>query len=325
MRRASSARLAVRLHPWSPGLAGRRTRPRQCGVTDVRLIDAHTHTQPTAAATRAFVGGLGMPVEREGTPDDVVAAMDRAGIEWSMIVSLVFAQDAVDAAVAGGADRDQATADVLRSWHEQNSWAARAAAQRPDRLKAVVGVDPVLMTAAQVEDEVRTQLRAGASGIKVAPMFLRIRPDDERMEVVWRLAVALDVPVLSECGATAPGEAYGHPRHFAEVVRSYPALRLQLAHLGWGAEDDTAEVVRLSDGVVTDTAMRLGGMGQPVDPVAITETIRRIGVDRVVFASNYPMVDQVAYARAVRDLPLTGDELQRVGHDNAARLWDGRR
>ena len=182
-----------------------------------------------------------------------------------------------------------------------------------------MGVDPVLMTPEQVEAEVRTQLAAGASGIKVAPMFLRLRPDDERMEVVWRLAVALDVPVLSESGAS--GEAFGHPRHFAEVVRSFPALRLQLAHLGWGAEEDTAEVVRLSDGVVTDTAMRLGGMGQPVDPAEMAATIRRIGVDRVVFGTNYPMIDQAAHARALRDLPLTDDELHRVGYANAARLW----
>ncbi|WP_034509689.1 amidohydrolase family protein [Blastococcus sp. URHD0036] len=298
------------------------TTPTSGSRADVRLIDAHTHTQPSAAATRAFVGGLGMPVERDGTPDDVVASMDGAGIAWSLIVSVVFAQDAVDAAVTAGADREAATADVLAAWHEQNSWAAGAAAARPDRLKAVVGVDPVLMTDAEVEREVRTQLAAGASGIKVAPMFLRRRPDDERMDVVWRLAVELDVPVLSESGAVAPGEAFGHPRHFAEVVRSHPALRLQIAHLGWGAEDDTAAIVRLSENVVTDTAMRLGGMGEPLDGEAVAATIRRIGVDRVVFGTNYPMIDQAAHARALRDLPLTDDELRRVGYANAARFWD---
>lgn len=289
------------------------------GRADVRLIDAHTHTQPSAAATRAFVGGLGMPVEREGTPDDVVASMDRANIAWTLIVSVVFAQDAVDAAVAAGADRDAATADVLTTWHEQNAWAAAAAAARPDRLKAVVGVDPVLMTAAEIDREVRTQLAAGATGIKVAPMFIRLRPDDERMEPVWRLAVELDVPVLSECGASS----YGHPAHFAEVVRSHPALRLQLAHLGWGAEEDTARVVRLSENVVTDTAMRLGGLGQALDAEGLTATIRSIGVDRVVFGTNYPIIDQADHARALRSLPLDDDELHQVGYANAARFWDG--
>ncbi|SEO61181.1 amidohydrolase family protein [Trujillonella endophytica] len=292
---------------------------------DVRLVDAHTHTQPSAAAARAFVEGLGMPVEREGTPADLVATMDRVGVAWSLIVSLVFAQDAVDAAVAGGADRDAATADVLRSWHELNAWAAGAAAASGGRLRAVVGVDPVLMSTAEIDREVRAHLAAGAGGIKVAPMFLRLRPDDERMEAVWRLAVELDVPVLSECGATAYGgtEVFGHPRYFAEVVRSYPALRLQLAHLGLGAEEDMAEVVRLSDTVVTDTAMRLGGRGRPLDTAGITETIRRIGVDRVVFGTNYPMIDQADHAAALRSLPLDDEELHQVGYANAARLWGG--
>jgi predicted TIM-barrel fold metal-dependent hydrolase len=77
-------------------------------------------------------------------------------------------------------------------------------------------------------------LAAGASGLKVAPMFLGIPAVGERMEIVWRLAVELDVPVLSEGGALAFGEqrAWGHPRHLEAVVRSCPSLRFQLAHLG---------------------------------------------------------------------------------------------
>jgi predicted TIM-barrel fold metal-dependent hydrolase len=61
------------------------------------------------------------------------------------------------------------------------------------------------MSPARLEHEARTQLAAGASGLKVAPMFVGIPADDERMEIVWRLAVELGVPVLSECG----GHGYG--------------------------------------------------------------------------------------------------------------------
>jgi predicted TIM-barrel fold metal-dependent hydrolase len=292
---------------------------------DMRLIDCHTHTQPSAAATQEFVQGLDIPLARPGTTSDLILSMDTSNIAWSMIVPLIFAQDEVAAAVALGGDRDEATADVLAAWHELNSWAARAAAEQPDRLKAVVGVDPVLMSEEQVEREVRTQLEAGASGIKVAPMFIRVKPNDSRMEVVWRLAVQHDVPVLTECGANGwrGEEVFGHPANFAEVVRSYPSLKLQLAHLGWGAEEDTAAVVRLSENVITDTAMRLGMGGEPLNPAEITEFIRLIGVDRVAFATNYPMIDQVAYAQSLRDLPLSDDELLHVGFANAARLWSG--
>jgi predicted TIM-barrel fold metal-dependent hydrolase len=291
---------------------------------DVTLIDAHTHTQPSRAATEAFMANLQMPAGRAGTTSEVVAGMDRTNVEWTMIVPWLPAQDFVDEAIAAGADRDEAVERVLGRWHELNSWAAAAAAAQPARLKSVIGLDPVLMSPERIEREVRTQLAAGASGVKVAPMFIGVPADDEKMEIIWRLAVEHDVPVLSESGGLSfgPHGAWGHPRHFEAVLRSYPSLRLQLAHLGQGAEDDMAKLLRQSETVITDTALRFGGMGgDDPDPAELAALIRQLGVDRVSFGTNYPIVDQGAYARALRALPLSAEELTQVGHDNAARLW----
>jgi predicted TIM-barrel fold metal-dependent hydrolase len=106
------------------------------------------------------------------------------------------------------------------------------------------------------------------------------------------------------------------------VLRSFPSLRLQLAHLEQAAEDLTAEVVRLSETVVTDTALRLGGMGMPdPDPRELAAAVRQIGVDRVAFGINYPIVRQLDYARLLRNLPLSEEEIRQVGYENAARLW----
>jgi predicted TIM-barrel fold metal-dependent hydrolase len=288
------------------------------------LIDAHSHTQPSVAATTAFMSNLEMPAAGEGTTDELILRMDEADIEWTMIVSFIPAQDRVARAVSQGEDRDQAVQAVLAEWHELNSWAAGAARRNPTRLKSVVGVDPVLMTPGQVADEIGAQLSVGASGVKIAPMFLGVPPDDEIMEVVWRLAVEHDVPVLSESGASSYGEhaAWGHPRHFESVLRSYPSLRLQLAHLGQGAEDDLARIVRHRENVITDTALRFGGLtGLPVDATAALDAIRRIGPEHVAFGTNYPIVDQRAYAAALRSVGLNETELRQVGHDNAARIW----
>ena len=293
----------------------------------LKLIDAHTHTQPTAAATTAFMANLERPAAGEGTTNELILWMDEADIEWTMIVSFIPAQERVARAVSQGVDRDQAVQNVLLEWHQLNSWAAGAARSNPRRLKSVVGVDPVLMTPGQVADEIGTQLSAGASGIKIAPMFLGVPPDDEIMEVVWRLAVQHDVPVLSESGASSYREhaAWGHPRNFESVLRSYPSLRLQLAHLGQGAEDDISGLVRDRENVITDTALRFGGLGGlPVDATATLEAIRLIGPEHVAFGTNYPIVDQRAYAAALRSVGLSATELQQVGHDNAARIWGNR-
>jgi uncharacterized protein len=287
------------------------------------LIDSHTHTHPTAQQAQAFLANFGLPATLDGTPSELTQRMDAAAIEWTMIVSFLPIQQLIAQQTQAGVDRDEATATMILRWHDLNSWAAAAASADPARIKCVVGVDPVVMSREQVANEVRTQLESGASGIKIAPMFLGVPPDDEAVEVVWQLAVEHDVPVLSESGAgDGSYPSWGHPKYFAAVLDSYPRLRLQLAHLGLGAEDIVAQLARSHDNVITDTALRFGGVGGTApDVTGMLELIRSVGVDCVAFGTNYPIVDQVGYATALRELGLTESELRRVGHDNAARLW----
>ena len=72
--------------------------------------------------------------------------------------------------------------------------------------------------------------------------------------------------------------------------------------------------------IVADTSLRLLAEDSPEKTARL---IQQIGADRVLFGSNFPVVDQIAYAEAFRALPLGEDELRRVGHDNAARLLGG--
>ncbi|HEY2330969.1 MAG TPA: amidohydrolase family protein [Acidimicrobiales bacterium] len=282
------------------------------------LIDAHTHTQPTPEAGRAFVRQWSAGGDREGTVDELLRSMDAAGITRTLIVPWLPAQDMVAEQVSTGADRDAAVAAVTDEWRELNRWAAEAVTKNPDRLACLVGVDPVLMPVELIEAEVAERLATGACGLKIAPMFIRARPDDEVMEVVWRCARDHAVFVLSESGALSldGGTGWGHPAHFDAVLRSYPTVTVQLAHLGQGAERDVAVLTGRYPNVVTDTSLRLD-----LEPPAHTaDLIRRIGPDRVLFGTNYPLVDQGAYAAALRALPLTDDELELVGRANAARL-----
>jgi predicted TIM-barrel fold metal-dependent hydrolase len=57
-------------------------------------------------------------------------------------------------------------------------------------------------------------------------------------------------------------------------------------------------------------------------PDEIVTTIRRIGTDRVLFGTNYPLVDQVACAAAFEALPLTEAERHEIGYANASRVWE---
>jgi predicted TIM-barrel fold metal-dependent hydrolase len=286
------------------------------------LIDSHTHTQPTAEEGKAFAARYAFDSDRRGTVDELLATMRRSHVRRTMIVPWLPAQDLVVEQVARGVDRDEAVVDVIGQWQLLNRWATDSVAAHPEELACLVGVDPVLMGDAVVATEVAEQIRRGACGIKVAPMFIGRRPDDETMEVVWRCARDHGVFVLSQAGGTRridEEEAWGHPGYFDMVLRSYPTVTVQLAHLGIGAEVDVAVLTSRYPNVVADTSMQLGVM----ETDELVATIRRIGSDRVLFGTNYPLVDQGLCVAMFEALPLTEDERHAIGYENANRLIAG--
>jgi predicted TIM-barrel fold metal-dependent hydrolase len=287
------------------------------------LIDLHTHTQPTAEDGKAFAARYAFDSDRDGTVDELLATMHRSHVMRTMIVPWLPAQDLVAEQIARGVDRDEAVADVIGQWRLLNRWATDVVAAHPEELACLVGVDPVLMGDAAVATEVAEQIQRGACGIKVAPMFIGRRPDDETMEVVWRCARDHGVFVLSQAGGTRRVDeehAWGRPAYFDLVLRSYPSVTVQLAHLGIGAEVEVAVLTNRYPNVVADTSMQLGVM-QSDDLVA---TIRNIGSDRVLFGTNYPLVDQGDCVAMFEALPLTEDERHAIGYENASRLIAGR-
>jgi hypothetical protein len=290
------------------------------------LIDAHTHTQPTAADKADFDEWSGVvDRSRTGCVDELLSSMAGAGIAHTMIVPWLPAQQLVAAQVVDGTDRDVAVAAVVDRWLELNRWAAAAVRAHPGELSCLVGLDPVLMSPATMASAVADGLADGAIGIKVAPMFLNIRPDDEQMEPVWQLADQHSVFVLSEaCGfVDFPGfVAWGHPSHFDAVLRSYSRVPIQLAHLGVGAEDEVARLTARYDNVYADLSMRFGGpVPIPYDPQETLRQVRSIGAERVLFGTNYPVVDQAGYVQKFAALGLTDAEQRLVGGENARRLF----
>ncbi len=183
-----------------------------------------------------------------------------------------------------------------------------------------MGVDPVLMGDEGVAREVAERLASGACGIKVAPMFIHRRPDDEVMEVVWRCARDHGVFVLSQSGASRKAgqeEAWGHPAYFDAVLAG-------VSDVSPCSSRTSASVPRMMWlrsplGIQTWwPTPRCSSDAEPPDE--IVAIIRRIGTDRVLFGTNYPLVDQSACVAIFEALPLTDEERHQIGYENASRL-----
>jgi predicted TIM-barrel fold metal-dependent hydrolase len=293
--------------------------------TPARLIDFHTHTHPTRDAGLAFQGRVGRTrTFHSGALDELLTVQDRVGIARTMIVPWIPAHDLVAERVAGGRPRVRAVDEVLDEWRALNAWGAEAAAAHPDRISTLVGVDPILMDAEAIDEEVGTRLRAGACGIKIAPMFFDAPPDDDRVLAVWEVARRHGVFVLSQAGdrPTLGHEPWGHPRHFETALREFPEVDVVLAHVGMDAEAEVARLAATYPNLYSDFAMRLASLDQPMNWTAAraVEVIRMVGPERMLFASNYPLVDLDTYVETFWALDLTDDERAQVGWRTAEHL-----
>jgi predicted TIM-barrel fold metal-dependent hydrolase len=288
------------------------------------LIDFHTHTQATAQDGLALQGWIGGPPPQfSGAVDELYPLMEQAAIDRSLIVPWLPMHDFLNERTAAGEDRDEVLAALTAQWEALNRWAVSAVQASDGRLMCLVGFEPVLMPTETITQWAHEMVDGGACGLKVAPAFLFRRPDDPVMDPVWELARSLGVFVLCESGAGhfRGREPFGHPSHFEGVLQRYPDVPLVLAHLGIGAEEEVARLTASYPNLYTDISMRIQPSAQATWTTEETVGwLRKIGTDRVIYGSNYPLIDPVGFAATFRQLPLTDDEQADIGWRNVGRL-----
>jgi predicted TIM-barrel fold metal-dependent hydrolase len=164
---------------------------------------------------------------------------------------------------------------------------------------------------------------AGCQWIKLHPVMQKFDVADSAITDTVKHASGLRLPVLFH--ADSPVDA-NEPGKFVRLAITVPQSRLILAHAHgptfnqllvyaqqkrywWWQRNVWVEI----SGTVN---MIAGG------PFAeqFLWALRQIGIDRVLFGSNYPIDDPLEAIKATEQLGFTDAELQAVMHDNAAEL-----
>ena len=103
-----------------------------------------------------------------------------------------------------------------------------------------------------------------------------------------------------------------------KVVKRFPKLTVIGAHFaGWSKWDEGAELFAHS-GIYTDCSSSLYAMS----PEHAVGLIRKIGVERVMWGTDYPMWNYKDELRRFAELPLTEREKNLILSENALRLLD---
>lgn len=276
-----------------------------------RVIDAHTHLFPTELVTDRsthldrdawFAELFTSPRVLMVTVEAMLASMDAAGIERSI--------------VCGWPWRDTGLCQ------EHNDFLAHACRQHPERLSWLAIVNPADPGAPA---EVARCMALGAVGIG------ELNADAQAFD--WRsprslLAVvdactSLDVPMLIHCsepvGHPYPGKGTATPDAILSFLGHAPDARVVAAHWGGGLPfyELMPEVAALTRNVVYDSAASTYLYDSPVFRVVE----RLAGPDRMLFASDYPVLKQRTFLAKVRDAGFSESGMDDLLFRNAARVF----
>jgi len=259
-----------------------------------RVIDFHTHAFPDDLAPRAM-GRLEtegkITASLDGTVGALLASMDRAKIEVSVVASVATRPEQFDA--------------ILR-------WSRGITSPRIVPFPSVHPADPLAAS------RLRAIAAAGFRGVKLHPYYQGFVLDDEGMMPIYDEIRRLQLTLLCHTGFDFAYERtrIADPPRLARVMERFPDLRLVATHLG--AWDDWDEVERLlvGTGVTMDVAFVFGFL----DASRVRRVLLRHPADRLLFGTDSPWADQATVLESVLSLDLPPQRLDALLWTNAAGL-----
>lgn len=278
----------------------------------MQIIDAHTHIFRNQAHGReayayfmmrgSISGHCNEPVSF-GTVEEVLLLQQRHNIIHTNILNFTWSgrylRDGMYILPENGPEREDGRRrlvdKILRRIQENNEWAVNTVKGHAT-LSFFCGVDPVVMSEQTLLTEVDDKVRRGALGVKIVPYDLHVGANDRLFWPLYGYCQHHGIPIWAETSGREGG--YGHPLLFAEALEAFPKLTIVFSHIGYsskfgeGSDAVVAELAHRYPGVYGDVSLRLDEVASGrVTPEQMVKQIRRVGVDRVIYGSNYPLLE----------------------------------
>lgn len=268
--------------------------PRRGRTYSGPVVDIHTHLHlPELSPVRA--GAFG--------PTDYLRAARGVDLRWAGVLAMAPRRDP-------------------KATRRRNDAVLALARAHPDRFYAVGSVHP--LDGAPALAEIDRLASAGARGLKLHPNTQAFDVADPRVEAVVRRAAERRLPVLFD--AYSPFDA-GQPGKFVRLALAVPESQIVLAHAHGPRYPELLVYPVLARYPwwhrnvwidVSATGPFLAG--GPFAPT-FRWVLRQVGVDRVLFGSDYPLDPLGPAVRAVAGLGFTRSELERIFWRNAGALY----
>lgn len=280
---------------------------------DILAIDAVVNIwTPESLAIRpnrdAFFGGK-MNVKENTlkgvTLDEMLRRMDAAGVERSFLI-----------ATKVGPLLHKA------SYHIPYEMVAEAVNRYPDRFHGLAGLDPTegMDGVRQLERGVR---ELGFIGAHFYPHWFELAPDHARWYPFYAKCVELDVPVQLQVGQSMlydPAHrlrSVGRPITLDAVACDFPELKLIGIHVGIPWTEEMIAMAWKHPNVYIGTDAH----SPKYWPEAFVKYINTFGQDKVIFGTDFPVLDFERTRAEIDALQLRPIPRRKVLRDNVLRIY----
>lgn len=261
------------------------------------IIDFHTHAFPEAVAAHAVPAlekAGNVQASTDGTAAGLLASMDRAGIDCSVICSI--------------ATRVEQFQPIL-------DWSGKIRSRRLVPLPSVHPQDPELAAHVTMIKE------QGFIGIKMHPYYQDFYLSEERMSGLYKAVLDNDLLLVLHNGfdIAYPRKRRTDPAQVVQLLQAFPGLKLVTTHLGgW---DDWDEVERLLIG--RPLYMEISFALKYLSPARARTLITSHPAGYILFGTDSPWVDQLEYLQLLQALELDEELLNRIVRENGLALLSG--
>ena len=191
--------------------------------------------------------------------------------------------------------------------------------EAPDRLRGLATVD--LSNPMQAVREIRRWVDGRRFvGVRVVPWLWDLPPNDRRYYPIYVACIEAGVPFCTQIGHTGPlcrSEPGRLIPYLDDVLLDFPELKVVGGHVGFPWIDEVVSLAHKYPNFFVDTSAyttrRL--------PSALVEFMRGEGGNRVLFGTNWPMIQPARCLEHLEDLGLT--EVGRAAYleGNARRVF----
>jgi len=258
------------------------------------VIDFHVHAFPdkiAEKAVKALNAEFDKPRSTDGTIKGLCAQMDRQGITRSVILPVATKPEQVDSI---------------------NSWVKEI---KSDRIITFATIHPDYDN---VESLIENIIDMGFLGIKIQADWIGINIDNPIMDKIYdcigdRLIISFhmggeiaDVPTI-----------HALPYMLVNVLEKHPNLVAIAAHMGGFGEWDNVWDTLIGRDLYMDTSSCFSHL-LPDDKFC--EMIKAHGADKILFASDNPMMEPEYPLAQILRLDLTEEEKDLILYKNAKKL-----